>query len=62
MWRDHSKKQLNHSVYDYAQNEMSLALLRVKDDMRFLIQGLGHYFEAGDVVIDDGEIPMIKRG
>jgi hypothetical protein len=60
VWRDHSKKRLNHSVYDYAQNEMSLGLLKVKDDMRFLIDGLRYYFEAGDVVIDDAEIPMMK--
>lgn len=60
VWRDHSNQQLNSSVYDYAQNEMSLALLRVKDDMRFLIEGVGHYFEAGDVVIDDAEIPTMK--
>ncbi|MBE0471724.1 MAG: hypothetical protein IBX55_19715, partial [Methyloprofundus sp.] len=25
-----------------------------------MIQGVGHYFEAGDLVIDDAEIPMMK--
>ena len=37
VWRDHSKKQLNRTVYEYAQNEMSIALRQVKEEMRFLI-------------------------
>lgn len=59
-WRDHSKKQVNRSVYEYAKNEMSVALSEIKEDMRFLIEGVAFYFEAGEVVIDDEMMPHIK--
>jgi hypothetical protein len=53
IWHEKSQKKLNESVYSYAQNEMSVALQEIKEQMRFFIDGAFVYFEDGDIVIHD---------
>lgn len=48
IWHEKSQKKLNESVYSYAQNEMSVALQEIKEQMRFFIDGAFVYFEDGD--------------
>lgn len=60
IWHEKSQKKLNESVYSYAQNEMSVALQEIKEQMRFFIDGAFVYFEDNDVVVDDENIEKLK--
>jgi hypothetical protein len=59
IWHEKSQKKLNESVYSYAQNEMSVALQEIKEQMRFFIDGAFVYFEDGDIVVHD-DIEKLK--
>lgn len=60
IWHEKSQKKLNESVYSYAQNEMSVALQEIKEQMVFFIDGAFVYFEDGDIVVHDDDIENLK--
>lgn len=60
IWNEKSQKKLNESVYSYAQNEMSVTLIDIREKMRFFIDGAFVYFEDGDISIDDRDIENLK--
>lgn len=60
IWHEKSQKKLNESVYSYAQNEMSIALQEIKEQMRLFIDGAFVYFEGGDIIVYDDDIENLK--
>ncbi len=53
IWNERSHRVINERVYRYAENEMSLAMLKIRKQMELLLYGLAVYFEPGDFIIDD---------
>jgi len=53
LWNEKSHRQLNEDVYQYAENEMSQIMLKMKKHMSILVYGYCVYFDYNDIAIDD---------
>ncbi len=60
IWQEKTHKKLNESVYGFAKNEMIQNLLKIKEQMKFFMEGAFVYFGNNDIVIDDEDIGNIK--
>ncbi|MFY4785919.1 hypothetical protein ACOTVT_11020 [Aliarcobacter butzleri] len=60
IWQEKTHRKLNESVYSFAKNEMTQNLLKIKEQMKFFIEGAFVYFGNNDIVIDDEDIGNIK--
>lgn len=60
IWQEKTHRKLNESVYSFAKNEMTQNLLKIKEQMKFFMEGAFVYFGNNDIVIDDEDIGNIK--
>lgn len=60
IWQEKTHRKLNESVYSFAKNEMIQNLLKIKEQMKFFMEGAFVYFGNNDIVIDDEDIGNIK--
>lgn len=60
IWQEKTHRKLNESVYSFAKNEMTQNLLKIKEQMKFFMEGAFVYFVNNDIVIDDEDIGNIK--
>lgn len=60
IWQEKTLRKLNESVYSFAKNEMIQNLLKIKEQMKFFMEGAFVYFGNNDIVIDDEDIGNIK--
>lgn len=60
IWEEKTHRKLNESVYSFAKNEMTQNLLKIKEQMKFFMEGAFVYFGNNDIVVDDEDIGNIK--
>lgn len=60
IWQEKTHRKLNESVYSFAKNEMTQNLLKIKEQMKFFMEGAFVYFGNNDIVTDDEDIGNIK--
>lgn len=60
IWNDKSHRQLYEHVYDYAGNEMSIAMSAAKKEMESLVYGLYGLLDNTGLIVDDSDFTYMK--
>lgn len=60
IWQKKSQKNLNLSVYDFAERKVQISISAVIYKLELLTEGVFAYFEKGSILIDDSDIENIR--